>query len=78
MLQSMTGFGNSTLQGEAIILTVNIKSINSKQFDFTLKWPSELKEVGKENEIRQLVMERLSRGKIECSVSIDKKETAEI
>ncbi|MBR5664641.1 MAG: hypothetical protein IKX13_02695 [Bacteroidales bacterium] len=38
MLQSMTGFGNSTLQGEAIILTVNIKSINSKQFDFTLKW----------------------------------------
>ncbi|MBQ2489022.1 MAG: YicC family protein [Bacteroidales bacterium] len=77
MLQSMTGFGNSTLQGEAIILTVNIKSINSKQFDFTLKWPSELKEVGKENEIRQLVMERLSRGKIECSVSIDKKETAE-
>ncbi|MBR5665556.1 MAG: DUF1732 domain-containing protein, partial [Bacteroidales bacterium] len=27
--------------------------------------------------IRQLVMERLSRGKIECSVSIDKKETAE-
>lgn len=77
MLQSMTGFGSSTLQGEAIILTVNIKSINSKQFDFTLKWPSELKEVGKENEIRQLVMERLSRGKIECSVSIDKKETAE-
>ena len=77
MLQSMTGFGSSTLQSEAFILTVNIKSINSKQFDFTLKWPSELKEIGKENEIRQLVMDRLTRGKVECSISLEKKTLAE-
>ena len=77
MLQSMTGFGSSTLQNEAFTLTADIRSINSKQFDFTLKWPSELKETGKENEIRQLVMDKLSRGKVECSISLERKTLSE-
>ena len=73
MLQSMTGFGSCTLQGDDINFTVDIKSINSKQFDFSLKLPNELKEKERENDIRQLVMNALTRGKVECSISIEKK-----
>lgn len=68
MLQSMTGFGSSTLENECFRFSVDIKSINSKQFDFTLKLPAELKEI--EIEIRQLVINELIRGKIDCSISI--------
>ena len=56
--------------------TVDIKSINSKQFDFTLKLPNELKDKGKENDIRQIVMNALVRGKVECAISIEKKHSA--
>ncbi len=69
----MTGFGSHTLQCEDVNFTVDIKSINSKQFDFILKLPPELKEMEKENEIRQLAMNALSRGKVECVISIEKK-----
>lgn len=72
----MTGFGSCTMQCDGTSFTVDIKSINSKQFDFTLKWPSELKELGKENEIRQIVMNHLFRGKVECSISIENNREA--
>jgi len=72
----MTGFGSSTLQCEGMTFTVDIKSINSKQFDFTLKWPAEIKEIGKEIEIRQLIAEHLSRGKVECAISLEKSQSA--
>ena len=75
MLQSMTGFGSCTLQGEDVNFTVDIKSINSKQFDFSLKLPNELKEKERENDIRQFVMNALTRGKVECSISIEKKSS---
>lgn len=69
MLQSMTGFGSSTRQGEDFQFTVELKSINSKQFDFILKLPVDLKE--KENEIRQIATNELVRGKIECNVVLE-------
>ncbi|MBO4402858.1 MAG: YicC family protein [Bacteroidales bacterium] len=69
MLLSMTGFGSSTRKEEDFQFTVELKSINSKQFDFILKLPSDLKE--KENEIRQLIMNELVRGKVECNISME-------
>ena len=70
MLQSMTGFGKATLKERDFQITVEIRSINSKQFDFALKLPSDLKE--KENEIRQLVMNELVRGKIDCTIGLER------
>ena len=70
MLLSMTGFGSSTRKEEDFQFTVELKSINSKQFEFILKLPADLKE--KENEIRQLIMNELVRGKIECNVTMER------
>ena len=61
----MTGFGKSECELSDKKLTLEIKSLNSKQIDTSIRLPSLYKE--KELEIRQLISSSLERGKIECS-----------
>ena len=73
MLKSMTGFGKSVNEFENKKITVEIKSLNSKQADINAKIPSLYKE--KEMELRNMLTKALNRGKIELSVWIDQNET---
>ena len=66
MIVSMTGFGKAAGQFEGKKLTVEIKSLNSKQGDFIVRMPSVYKE--KELVFRTLLANLLHRGKIELSV----------
>lgn len=66
MIASMTGFGKSQRQFEGKKITVEIKSLNSKQGDFIIRMPSIYKE--KELELRSLLSKELQRGKIELTV----------
>jgi len=66
MIKSMTGFGNFTLTSDDGTFTVDIRSINAKNFDLVLKIPSFCKE--KEAEIRFLMSKQLERGKVEVSI----------
>ena len=65
MIRSMTGYGKA----EALLpdkkLTIEIRSLNSKQLDTNTRLPSLYKE--KELEIRQVIASSLERGKVECS-----------
>ena len=72
MLKSMTGFGKAIYESEKIKITVEIKSLNSKQADVFTKIPSQYKE--KELILRNELIKNLKRGKIELSVWIDKAE----
>jgi uncharacterized protein (TIGR00255 family) len=67
MIKSMTGFGqvNSSSLGKEI--SIEVKSLNSKFLDLNLKLPKKFSE--KETEVRNIISNRLERGKI--SVSID-------
>ncbi|MEX1192946.1 MAG: YicC/YloC family endoribonuclease [Brumimicrobium sp.] len=67
MLQSMTGFGKSTVSLNDKNVNVEIRSLNSKGLDVYLKLPSFYKE--KELPIRKMIGDKLQRGKIECIVS---------
>jgi len=67
MIKSMTGFGQSSTDDGKIQLSVEIKSLNSKFFDLGLKLPKKYSD--KEVEVRNLLSEKLERGKV--SVSID-------
>lgn len=69
MLKSMTGFGKNSLIFSGKIITIEIKSLNSKQLDLNIKLPPLFRE--KEPEIRSLISKRLERGKIELTGSID-------
>lgn len=66
----MTGFGRSTLELPEKSISIELKSLNSKQFDANLRLPPIYRE--KEGEIRLLLNTELERGKIELIVNIDK------
>lgn len=72
MIKSMTGFGNSTCLYEKTAIIIDIKTVNSKVFDFFQKIPSVFKD--KEPEIRSIVSKLLERGKIDVIISIDESQ----
>lgn len=69
MLLSMTGFGKASAQIPGKKITVEIKSLNSKQFDMQTRIPSAYREL--ELEMRRRVAQRLERGKIDLTISVE-------
>tara|TARA_B100000282_G_C31634283_1_gene445350 strand:+ start:57 stop:926 length:870 start_codon:yes stop_codon:yes gene_type:complete len=69
MIQSMTGFGRAILMLPQKKITVEVKSLNSKQLDISIRIPSVYKE--KELSIRSFLSSSLRRGKIELSVFVE-------
>jgi uncharacterized protein (TIGR00255 family) len=65
----MTGYGKAMLETTHRKITVEIKSLNSKQADVNTKLPWIFKE--KELDIRNMVIRRLERGKIDLTISFD-------
>ncbi len=66
MIKSMTGFGQAVSNGTEATITVEIKSLNSKFLDLNLKLPKLFSE--KELELRNLISEKLERGKLSFSI----------
>lgn len=65
----MTGFGQATLELEGVRLKAEIKSLNSKFLDLSLKLPKEIAD--KETELRNLVQRVLQRGKINLLLELE-------
>src|SRR5690606_29890219 len=76
MIRSMTGYGKAMLETPQRKITVEIKSLNSKQADINTRLPWICKE--KELDIRNLVIRKLERGKIDLSVSFDAMESEQV
>jgi len=70
MIQSMTGYGKSEMQLPTKKITVEIKSLNSKNLDLNIRIPNCYKE--KELTIRQFIAKKLRRGKIDFTIYIEK------
>lgn len=68
----MTGFGKASAQYADKKITVEIKSLNSKQFDLSMKMPSLYRE--KELIIRSMVAKILGRGKVDLSIYTESPE----
>ncbi len=65
----MTGFGKSEATLENKKITVEVKSLNSKQADVNMRIPSIYRE--KELQLRKNIQQSLERGKIDCSVYVE-------
>ena len=65
----MTGFGKSVVELTNKKITVEIKSLNSKQLDLSLRVPPILRE--HEMELRNVIARKLERGKIEASIYVE-------
>jgi len=69
MIQSMTGYGKVELLLPAKKISIEIKSLNSKNFDCNVRIPSIYKE--KELLIRKKIAQTAGRGKLDCSIYIE-------
>jgi len=63
MIQSMTGFGKHVIQLPSKKITVELKSLNSKNLDLNARMPSAYRE--KELELRKIIASSLVRGKVD-------------
>jgi len=69
MIRSMTGFGKTEFEVGTKKITLEIKSLNSKQLDINTRVPSMYRE--KDLEIRRLISELLTRGKVDFAIYLD-------
>ena len=69
MIQSMTGFGKATLQLPTKKITVEVKSLNSKGLDLSVRMPSLYREM--ELGLRNEIALALERGKVDFSIFIE-------
>ena len=68
MLLSMTGYGRVSKSYSDKIITVEVRSLNSKYTDVRLKIPQNYRE--KEAELRKLITDRVERGKIDTNIEV--------
>ena len=76
MIRSMTGYGRAQSVIETMSITVEIKSVNHRYFEFNSRVPRSYGFL--EEKLKSYVGSRVSRGKVECYVSIENLEDDEV
>ncbi len=69
MIKSMTGFGKAECKLKNKIVSIELKSLNSKQLDIYTRLPNLYRE--KDPELRNMLIDNLKRGKVELTISIE-------
>ncbi len=72
MLYSMTGYGKNTCEVKSKKVTIELRSLNSKQFDLNIKLSAIYRE--KEPEIRNILAGALGRGKVDFTMFTEQLE----
>ncbi|EAZ79092.1 YicC/YloC family endoribonuclease [Algoriphagus machipongonensis] len=76
MIKSMTGFGNAGFENEQMMIHVEVKSLNSKFLDLSIRSPKQFSD--KEHEIRNVVQGALDRGKVSVNIEFLSKGSKEL
>lgn len=69
MIKSMTGFGRAEFEINNKKITIEIKSLNSKQIDINTRIPALYRE--KDIEIRKMILDKLIRGKVDFNIYVE-------
>ena len=69
MIYSMTGFASATRELATAALNVELRSVNHRYLDLQFRLPEELRPL--EPGLRDLVVARLRRGKVECRIGLN-------
>ena len=69
MIHSMTGFASTTRELSTAALNVELRSVNHRYLDLQFRLPEELRAL--EPGLRELIVARLQRGKIECRIGLN-------
>ncbi len=68
MILSMTGFAAVAAELPGVSLTVELRSVNHRYLDLSIRLPDELR--GQESALRERIAAELKRGKVECRISL--------
>ena len=69
MIQSMTGYGTSTRSSKNFQITVEVKSLNSKYFELSIKLPRVYMKY--EHLLKNKLSNRLMRGKVSVLLNVE-------
>ena len=76
MIRSMTGYGRAQAVVGTMSITVEIKSVNHRYFEFNSRVPRSYGFL--EEKLKTYVGSRVSRGKVECYVSVENLEDDDV
>ncbi len=76
MIKSMTGYGSAKGTVEALEITVELKSVNNRYLDTSVRMPRSF--LFAEDAVKSVVQSHISRGKVDVFVSVDASETEEM
>lgn len=76
MIKSMTGYGKSEQTIDSLNVTVEIKSVNHRYFEFSARVPREYGSL--EEKLKKYCNSLITRGKVECYVSVEDLEEREM
>src|SRR5680860_417097 len=76
MIKSMTGYGIAHYENDTVIISVEIKTLNSKYLDLSIRNPRQFSD--KEIEIRNIIAEKLERGKVTVIIDFSPKSSHEL
>ncbi len=69
MVKSMTGFGRAVKELDGYVITVELKSVNHRYFEFSSRCPRQYGFI--DEKIKSFVNSRVERGKVDCYVGIE-------
>lgn len=72
----MTGYGIANFDNDSVAISVEVKTLNSKFLDLSIRSPRQF--LDKEIEIRNLVTEKLERGKVNLTIDYQQKAGTEL
>lgn len=75
MITSMTGFGRGEASSDGISVTAELKTVNSRYLNISLRLPQLIQE--QELKLKEQIQQHLQRGKVNLSIRLDKTETGE-
>lgn len=73
MIRSMTGFGRATAESQGYFITVELKSVNHRYFDFNCRLPRQYGFA--EEKLKSYINSRVARGKIDCFLGVEALKT---
>jgi uncharacterized protein (TIGR00255 family) len=76
MVKSMTGYGIAGVENDAFVISVEVKTLNSKFLDLSIRSPKQFSD--KEHDIRNIVSKVLDRGKVNLTIEFTNKAGTDI
>ncbi|MFH5831572.1 YicC/YloC family endoribonuclease [Halalkalibaculum sp. DA3122] len=75
MIVSMTGFGRGEASADGFALTAEIRAVNSRYLDLSIRLPQEIQE--RELDLKEIIQAQINRGKLNINIRLNQAQTGQ-